>query len=261
MRRYLVLTLLAFLYLNQVVGQVDRFDVGKLHIGLHGGFNMTAIAPQHNYGQVLLDYKVPVRPMAGLAMMYQTGPRGQLVLEANYMVMGQNYEDFAKGIELRREVRKDYLVIPLMYRLILNKSHGAYGTAATFYNTNWYLTAGIQPGILLSSESRYEVKGAEADFISYITAGGNPNDDEITNLEPPENSEELFQPFDLSLVGGGGLFKRVGPRWQVYLEIRGGFSIMDVNAEDWRLPAGSGNYFGSYNMFIGLHGGVTYKLF
>ena len=261
MRHYLVLIVSAILLYCHADGQADRFDPGKLHIGIKGGLNVTAIAPQNNYGQVLMDYKVPIRPMVGVSIMYQTGKRTQLVVEANYQVMGQNHEVFARKTDFEKYIKQQYLYFPVLFKFVLNKPEGVYGSAATFYNTHWYLTGGIQPGVLLGSDIRYEINDSETDFISFITEGGNPNLDQIESMEPPTEDEELYTEFDLGLTGGAGLFKRINARWQVFAELRGGISIIDVNAEEWRLPAGSGNYFASYNMFFGVEAGLAYKLF
>lgn len=242
-------------------GQVDRFEPGVFFVGIKGGLNATAMAPQHNYGQVLLDYKVPIRPMAGLSFMYHVGARSQIMLEASYQVMGQNHDVFARRTGFLRNTKQQYLVFPVLYKLILNKPEGRYGTAATFYNTHWYLVAGVQPGILLASDIRYEVNDNETDFISFITEGGNPNLDQIEAMMPPEHDEDLYNDFDLSLTGGVGLFRRISSRWQVFAEIRGGFSVLDVNIEEWRLPSGSGSYFGTFNMFIGVQAGMAYRIF
>ncbi len=261
MRSVLVFVFTLLMCYSSTYGQADRYEPGVFFVGIKGGLNATAMAPQHNYGQALLDYKVPIRPLAGLSLMYQVGIRSQIMIEAGYQVMGQNHETFAKRTDFVRNTKQQYLVFPILYKLILNKPEGRYGTAATYYNTHWYLVAGVQPGILLASDIRYEVNGTETDFLSFITEGGNPNIDQIEAMTPPANDEDLYNDFDLSLTGGAGLFRRISSRWQIFAEIRGGFSVLDVNIEEWRLPAGSGNYFGTYNMFIGVQAGMAYRIF
>ena len=246
--------------LSQVRAQ-EAYDAGRFHLGIKGGFNATAIFFQQNYGQTLMDYLVPVYPVVGVSSRFRMSRSSYLVVEAAYQGMGQRHEDFIKRKDFYKNIKLNYIVVPVMYKLVLNEKASQYEAASTFSNNRWYLMGGLQPGYLTSAAIRYEIDGRQTDFVSFITEGGNPNLEEIQSMDPPQEDEDLYNSFDLSLVGGIGMFLRFQPKWMVFVEVRGGVSLLDINAEEWRLPSSSGSYNASRNMYFGLHTGIAYKLF
>ena len=208
-----------------------------------------------------MDYVIPVRPVIGLTAQYRMSPSSYLVAEVAYQSVGQKHEDHFKRSDFYKNIKLDYLAVPLMYKLVLNAQKSRYDAATRFSNNKWYLMGGLQPAYLLSAAVRYEIDDQQTDFISFVTEGGNNNQEQIQSMGPPENDEDLYNNFDLSLVGGVGMFMRFQPRWILLVEIRGGLSLLDINAEEWRLPSSSGSYNASRNMFIGIHAGIAYKLF
>lgn len=239
----------------------QQFDPGKLHIGFRGGFNAVGISPQHNYGQNLMSYKIPLRPSFGLTSQVRLGIKSYVQADLLYQQMGQKHEDFFKGSEFYKDIRLNYVVVPVQFKYVLNPLRTGYDAAATFRNPNWYIAGGLQPGFMTSASIRHEINGQLTDFIGFITEGGNPNEEEIRAMDPPASDEDLYNAFDLSVVGSAGFFTRFQQKWIIFVDIRGGFSLLDINAETWRLPAPSGNYFASRNAFIGISAGLAYKIF
>ena len=161
-------------------------DLGRFHLGIKGGFNTSVVFLQQNYGQTELDYRFPVSPVAGLSMQYRFGLKSYLVAEVSYQPVGLEHEDRVKKMDLYKRVKLNYLAIPVMYKLVLGEPVSKYERAAKFGNTRLYLMGGLQPALLMSAESRYTIDDRETDFISFITAGGNPNEEAIAELGQPE---------------------------------------------------------------------------
>ena len=259
--RYRISIILLISLVAQSASAQNAYDPGRFHLGVKGGFNATAIFQQQNYGQTLMDYVVPVHAVGGLVAQYRFDRMSYLVIEAAYQGLGQTHEDFFKRKEFYKNIKLNYIVVPVMYKLVLNEPKSQYNAAAKFTNPKFYLIGGLQPGFLASAEIRYEINDLQTDFITFITEGGNPNLEEIQNMDPPEEDEDLYNGFDLSVVGGLGMFVRFQREWSLFVEIRGGLSLTDINAEEWRLPSSSGSYRASRNMFIGLQVGLAYKIF
>lgn len=227
-------------------------------LGVRTGFHAVAVFPEASYGQRKLDFKIPIRPAIGLAATFWLSPRSAISTDILYQRMGTTQEGTAKRRMFYKDMRLDYVVVPLMYRLTLNPVAGTFAMAARNTEPRWYLAGGVQPGFLAAANNTYEVDGNRTDFISFITEGGNPNFDQIEQNGTPESDKELYQSFDLSFTGAAGVELYVQKGIRVLVEVRGGLSLLDINAEQWRLPDDSGNYYASRNMFFGLNMAVLF---
>ena len=247
-----------FIAIVLILSAQSAMGQGRLSAGLRGGFNAVAIFPENSYGQRKLGYQIPIRPYIGLASQYEFGSRSAISLDIMFQRMGTRHEDRAKRRDFYKDIRLDYLVLPVMYKLILNPGGGRFDRSARRDEPKWFLSAGAQPGFLLSANNRYEVNGNRTDLISFITEGGNPNFDAIEQNGTPESDEELYQSFDLSFVGAAGVQLYAQSNLKIIFELRGGFSLVDINASQWRLPDENGNYYASRNMFIGANMSVCF---
>ena len=237
------------------------FEEGKFYLGIKGGFHANGIAPQNNYGQIVMDYKVDFGMNAGLFGDYRFNQKHSILIEAMFMQLGGSYEDFYQKKSWEKVIRLNYWSFPLMYRYSFGGLGTAYEEAANFFKPRIYIAGGFQPGLLINADAKYAIDNQPNDFIGFITEGGNPNDDEISMKVPPESTEDLYQTFDVMLVMSLGIRQNLQSNVYYFVDLRGGFSLIDINAEEWRLPAPSGNYFASRNAFIGINAGIGVRLF
>ncbi|RLD19467.1 MAG: hypothetical protein DRI69_08335, partial [Bacteroidetes bacterium] len=256
--RYLAIIVSLFILSAQTVaGQSAKHAGGKFYLGALGGLNATAIFFQNNYGQTEMDYVVPVGFSGGVTMHYRLTPKSHLIVEASYHQMGQKHDDHFKQMDFYKDINLSYVAIPILYKLILNKNTTAYEDWASRSKPKWYLLAGIQPSFLISADIRYEVEGNQTDFISFITEGGNPNLEEILANGQPEDDADLYNQTDISFIGAAGFHTNIQPSVVGFVEVRGGFSLLDINAEAWQLPGPSGTYNWSRNLMIGFQVGLV----
>ncbi len=236
----------------------SSFGQAGIGVGVRTGFQAVAIFPEASYGQRKMDFKIPVRPTIGVASTFWISQRSAFSIDLLFQRMGTRQESTAKRRMFYKDLRLDYIVIPVMYRLTLNSVSGTFAQAARNREPRWYLAGGFQPGFLAGANNTYEVNGNRTDFVSFITEGGNPNFDQIEQNGTPESDEDLYQTLDLSLVGAAGVELYIQQGLRVLIEIRGGLSLTDINAKAWRLPDDNGNYYASRNMFLGVNMAVLF---
>ena len=226
--------------------------------GVRTGFHAVAIFPEASYGQRKLDFKVPIRPTIGITSTVWVSPKSAVSFDVLFQRMGTTQEGTAKRRMFYKDIRLDYLAIPILYRFTLNSVSGTFASAARSNEPKWYLAGGVQPSFLVAANNTYEVNGNRTDFISFITEGGNPNFDQIEQNGTPESDKDLYQSIDLSLVGAAGVEIFIQDGLRVLIELRGGLSLVDINAEEWRLPDEGGNYYASRNLFAGINMAILF---
>jgi len=265
MKRNLLLILLVVLLgaFQALHAQKDRtpFETGKLYFGIKGGVHLKIIANQNNYGQVEMAYKAAAGLAAGAFLQYNLNSGSSILAEGVYQQQGQKYSDTFKKMSIDKTVSLNYLAIPVIYRHMLGPNSGAYEAAANFTKPKWYVEGGIQPAILLSAEATWSINNQPTDFLSFITEGGNPNQDQIEMNGMPESTADLFQNFDVVAVVGAGFQQELQNNIRWYAELRGGVGLLDINAEEWRLPNKEGIYQASRNAFVGIQVGLAFSLF
>ena len=230
----------------------------NLRVGFRAGFNTVAIFPEASYGQRKMDFKIPVRPSIGLSTDFRISSRSSIALDILYQRIGTKQEGFFKRKDFYKDIRLDYLVLPVTYRLTLNSPAGTFESAARSRDPKWYIGAGLQPGFLISANTTYEIDGNRTDFISFISEGGNPNFDQIEQNGTPDEARDLYNSFDLSVIGIAGVEIYIQRYLHVLIELRGGLSVLDINAEEWQLTDEKGNYYASRNMFFGVNMAVVF---
>ena len=248
---------------TQVGSAQDRkpFEAGKFYLGIKAGGNLTAAPFQNNYGQREMDYAFAMGLNGGLfAELHLTG-KWYLRGEIAYQQQKQEYTDSFKKQDFEKSIQLNYAVFPVMCQYLFGKTGVGFDAAATFKKPKFYLAAGLQPGVVISGSDRYRINGQNTDFIDFITEGGNPNADEIALNKPPESVEDLYQSFDLLFIGAAGIRQNLRNNVMFFAEARGGIGLLDINAEDWRLPSDDGTYHASRNLFLGLHVGIAVSLF
>lgn len=241
--------------------QSKPYEAGKFYAGIKGGGNLVLILNQNNYGQIEMSYTTTLGLNAGAYLEYKLGGRSYITVEAAYQRQGQDYSDFFKRMQFDKSIVLDYVVFPVMYRFMLKSEGPGFEAAATFNNPKIYFSGGLQPGILTRAESSWRIDGQTTDFISFITEGGNPNSEQIGENGMPESTEDLFQKMDLVLVLGAGIRQNIQNNLMWFVEARGGIGLVDINAEEWRLPNAKGEYHKSRTGFLGIHVGLAFRLY
>ena len=260
--RYLAIIVTLFLLSAQaVIGQSAIRSPGKFYVGALAGVNATAIFYQNNYGQTEMDYVVPVGFAGGAAMHYRLTQKSHLIAEVSYQQMGQKHDDHFKGKDFYKDINLNYVAVPILYKLILNRKTVGYEAWTNDSKPKWYLLVGIQPSFLISADISYEVDGNQTDFISFITEGGNPNIEEILANGPLEDDKDLYKSTDISLIGAAGFHTNIQPSVVGFVEMRGGISLLDINADAWQLPGPEGTYNWSRNLSFGLYVGILFRVF
>jgi len=261
MRYLTIIVSLFILSAHTVVGQSAAYSPGKFHMGFIAGANATAIVFQNNYGQTEMDYVVPAGLTIGASMHYRFTQKSHLIVEATYQQLGQKHDDHIKNMDFYKDINLNYVSIPILYKLVLNRSSVGYEAGATYSKPKWYLLGGFQPSLLLSANVRHEIDGNHTDFISFITEGGNPNLEEILTNGQPEDDKELYNDVDISFVGGAGFHTHIQPSIIGFVELRGGIGLLDINADKWQLPGPNGTYNWSRNLFFGIYAGMVFRIF
>lgn len=168
------------------------------------------------------------RPAAVLG--YHFTPRIAIQTEVGYLKMGQKYEGVQYDLYTTREIRMNYVQIPLLFK---------YSSLAP--NARFHFMIGPQVGILT---------GANADI--YRT--GDP-----LNQYEDKDVEERFNHVDVAIVTDIGTDIPVNSHFIITFGLRLHMSVKDINKEKWQLPNFSRDiYNSSYNAFAGVSVGANY---
>ncbi|HPB52763.1 MAG TPA: outer membrane beta-barrel protein [Saprospiraceae bacterium] len=241
---------------------------GGLYLGLNGSGNATIVANQMNYGQKEMDYDaVTFRPAFGLELGYDLNGGSMLSIGANLQQAGQKYKDgYGNGDKLNKEIKMSYFAIPVTYRLVFG------GKKDPNHGTKFFVAVGPQISLIQSAEVTHQVNEKEVTletFANHIAGGGAPynfNSAEIGKLTTngePANDKDLFASMDIEGFVGLGIQSFLSESFFMTLELRGGGSLTDINAKDWRLDGYKDGqrqkYEASRNVFAGLRLGLNYK--
>ncbi len=247
---------------------MQSFAQGGLYLGLNGSGNATIVANQMNYGQKEMDYDaVTFHPFFGLELGYDLNGGSMLSLGANLQQTGQKYKDgFGNGDKLKKEIKLNYLSIPITYRFVVG------GAKDPNHGTKFFIALGPQFSLLQKAEVTHNVNGKDVTleaFANHVAGGGAPynfNSAEINKLTTngePANDKDLFASMDIQGFVGLGIQSFLSQSFFITLELRGGGSLTDINAEAWRLDGYKDGqrqkYAASRNVFAGLRLGLNYK--
>jgi hypothetical protein len=236
MKKLLSLLMLAFILISG-----PAFSQKRLSFGVTGTPMFTGMTNQNNYGLSDMDYKATFG-MAGCANIgFDFNNHLGLVLQIGYSGLGQSYTDFIKDTTYARDIRLNYLQIPLMFKFRTG------GSVARFY-----LMVGPQLNYLFSATQTYFKGDATTDDQVY-----NPFLQKWTKLGE-ETITDRYNSIDV--MGRLDLGVEISLLKNLYLN--GGLSLaygfLDINASDWQIKDSSGNYNPSNNFFGGFHVGINY---
>jgi hypothetical protein len=248
--------LLLFLVGTILAGQLEAQT--QFFAGLNGGYVAKAIINQNNYGQSEMDYVQGYSPIFGLTLGVDLSNKHLVRLEPQLLSVGQPYEDQANGVSSNKDVKLDYIHIPLTYTFVVNG-----GSKGENQGVNFFITAGLYAGILNDASMDLTINGQAASLFQFSTiGGGNPNTAALVTLLPgdgnPADYKELYNSTDFGGIFGFGVQAFLSEKLKLSVEIRTGASLGDINSETWRLNNKDGLYEPSRNLYGGLLLGLSY---
>lgn len=246
-------------------GSISAQD-GGFFAGINASGNATIVANQQNYGQKEMDYDaVTFHPSFGLTIGYDLDGANQLSIGAGLQKGGQKYKDgYGNGDQLRKEIKLDYINIPITYTHVFGEDPGT--------GTKFFVSVGPQFSLLQTAEVSHTVNSADVtlnQFAIHVAGGGpayNFNAAELLTLTTagePADDKDLFKGVDVQGFLGLGIQSYLSENLFLTVELRGGGSITDINAEEWQLDGYKDGerqeYEPSRNVFGGLRIGLNYK--
>ena len=216
----------------------------QLYFGLAGTGLSSVITNQNNYGLPFeMDYKFTMGGSGNVNVGFDFNKNVGLKLEIGYAKLGQKYQDTYMDTVYTRNVKLNYLQIPLMFKFRTG------GDVAKFY-----VMAGPQFNLLLSaSQKYYKNESMFNDTLNYlewnkpVLIGEETITDRYTSLD-------IMGRLDLGvdITVAKNLFLNVG--------LTMAYGFMDINATDWHIKDHTGNYNPSHNLYAGINFGVNYVL-
>jgi hypothetical protein len=217
----------------------------QLYFGLAGTGLSSVITNQNNYGLPFeMDYKFTMGGSGNLNVGFDFNSNIGLKLEIGYAKLGQKYEDTHNDTIYTRNVKLNYLQIPLLFKFRTG------GEVAKFY-----VMAGPQFNILLSASQEYFKRD------SVFTHSGYPNWNQPTEIGESTitdryNSLDILGRLDfgVDITVAENLFLNIG--------LTMAYGLLDINATDWQNPLNNPTYeyTPSHNLYGGINIGINYVL-
>lgn len=213
----------------------------EVFAGAHVNFNLPLIFNQNTYGA--FDGKeLAYKPTFGLASGVRIGYtyKRQYGFQTGfifYSSQGQKYEDKLNGYVAKRQVKLQYMQVPIIlrYKFKIKKERK--------FESPWVINLGTQIGILQSAQITY-------DGNKYPLG---------TIINPETNDKDYFKPIDVSVVLG--VEKEIYfTKWlMLSVGMRTAFSG-DINAKDHPVMNDGKDYDKSHNFTFGFTLGLNYYL-
>lgn len=222
---------------KDLVGTPDH----EVFVGVHANFNLPLIFNQNTYGAFdgkELAYKPNFGMASGIRLGYtykrQYGIQTGFIF---YSRQGQNYEDKLNGKVAKRQVKLQYLQVPLIarYKFKIKKEQR--------FESPWVINLGAQIGILRSAEITYTGNEYPLGLIA----------------NPEVNDKDYFKPIDISVVLGVEKEFYFTKWLMLSVGMRTTFSG-DINANDHPVMNDGSNYDKSHNFTFGFTLGLNYYL-
>ncbi len=234
------LTLLLFVTL---LGIGPLMSQKQLYFGLSGTGLSSVITNQNNYGLPFeMDYKLTFGAGGNVNIGFDFSKHAGLKLEIGFAKLGQKYEDNYKDTAYTRNVKLNYLQIPLMFK------YRTGGEKAQFY-----LMAGPQFNILTSATQEY-LKGGKIFNDPVSGEWAEPQTYGQESITDRYNSLDILGRLDIGtdITLASNLFLNIG--------LSLGYGLMDINADDWQIKDHTGNYNASHTIYGGLNLGLNYRI-
>jgi hypothetical protein len=216
----------------------------QFYFGLAGTGLSSVITNQNNYGLPFeMDYTVTLGGAGNVNVGFDFSNNIGLKLELGFAKLGQKYEDTYQDTVYTRNIRLNYLQIPLLFKFRTG------GDVVKFY-----VAAGPQFNILLSASQQYL---KNEDYYNDSIPGNwtTPTLIGEETITDRYNSLDIMGRLDLGvdIHVATNLFLNVG--------LTMAYGFMDINATDYQIPDNSsGTYNPSHNLYGGLNFGINYRL-
>jgi len=236
MKKLLLVTLLLML-----TGIFHASAQKGFNIGVGGNVNAIFILSQNTYGLDELDYKPSIGGAINLGIGYNFNNWLGLKTEIGYARLGQKYYDNRNNPVITRDVRLNYILVPLLVRFSVG------GHVFRFY-----AAAGPQLAFLTSASQDYLKNGVPLPpfYNRQIKDTINPSQTNIT---------DRYQKIDIMARLDFGLDVIFFQHLALNFGISSAYGFADINASDWRLENSKGSYSKSTNLYAGLTLGLRYS--
>jgi hypothetical protein len=214
-----------------------------LYFGLSGTVQSTWITNQNNYGLPEMDYKMTFGGAGNLNIGYDFTNHLGIKMEIGYEKFGQKYTDSRDSSTFDREIRMNYLTIPIMFKYRVG------GPIVKFY-----LAIGPQFNLLMAAKQTYNKDGLP--FMEDV-------DDTITGSSFKVGNEEIKERFSSSDIYARmdlGLNVMIIKHLMIEAGLKLGYGLMDLNSANYRIKDSSGHYNASHGVFGGITVGINYHL-
>ena len=215
----------------------------QLYFGLSGTGLSSVITNQNNYGLPFeMDYSVTFGGSGNVNVGFDFNSHFGLKLEIGFAKLGQKYKDNYKDTVYTRNIKMNYLQIPLMFK------YRTGGDVAKFY-----VMAGPQFNLLLSASQEY-LKNES--FYDDPVPGNWPKPIKIgeSTITDRFNSLDIMGRLDL------GVDIKVATNLCLNVGLTMAYGFTDINATDWQIKDHTGNYSPSHNIYGGINFGINYLL-
>ena len=222
---------------------LSSFAQKGFYFGIAGSGQTTWITNQENYGLPDMDYKTTFGGGINANIGFDFSNHIGLKMEIGYTKMGQKYTDTRNDTTFDRNVKLNYLAIPLMFKYRVG------GPGVKFY-----LAIGPQFNMLLSAKQTYNGNGAPYNFEVKDTI--NSSSFKIGSEEMKERfaSTDIYARMDL------GVDITVIKHLMIEVGLKLGYGLMDLNSSNFRIKDIHGHYNPSHGVFGGLNVGINYHL-
>ena len=238
MKKICSLVVLAlFLTTGSLVGQK------QLYFGAQGTGMSTWILNQNNYGRPDMDYVATFGGAGNVNIGFDFNQNFGLFLQVGYAKLGQKFRDVIDDTTYTRNVKLDYLQVPLLFK---------YRTSADV--ARFYIMAGPQFDFLLSANQIYY-----KDDVSYEEQFENPLSGEMVKIGE-EDITDRYTSYDIFARLDLGVDITIIKNLFISTGLSFAYGLTDINAEDWRMDNSSGEYNPSHNIAIGFNVGINYCL-
>lgn len=228
----------------------------RFYVGANASYNMHIIVNQNNYGQKEMDYKDPqLAAYFGGQVGMRFNPNHAVSLGLMSMKLGQDYEDGFNNAGYEKDLQFNYIGIPILYTFTSGDERNQYEGA------KFFLEVGPQINLLRSGTVTLDRNGSD-DFLDFYTKGyKNPHVAKLKEYaanRDVNDVKEMFSGSDIMARFGFGVSTIFAESLQLTVALRGGISITDINAEDWKLENNDGVYEASRNAYAGLELRLNY---
>ena len=216
----------------------------QLYFGAAGTALSSVIINQNNYGLPFeMNYDVTMGGSGNAIIGFDFNKHVGLRLEIGWAKLGQKYSDEYMDTIYTRNVKLNYLQIPLMFKFRTG------GEVARFY-----LLAGPQFNILLSASQKYMKHDdipvgnyTPSEWTKPILIGEETITDRYNSLDVMGRLD-----FGIDITVAKNLFLNVG--------LTMAYGFMDINATDWQIKPYNSDYSPSQNAYGGINFGINYVL-